>query len=89
MCISYTVGNRVLLCGAGGYFLVVVGLCAGDGGKIRVITAEKFARLPHPEGWHTRLGSGFAMTLILYFFSVLWGKLLTAPQVEELRRKVR
>lgn len=42
------------------------------------------ARLPHPEGWRTGQGSGFAMTLIfLFYFRFYERKLLTAPLVEE------
>jgi hypothetical protein len=31
-----------------------------------VVLFPQSARLPHPEGWRTGLGSGFAMTLILW-----------------------
>jgi hypothetical protein len=39
----------------------------------RVVFFPQSARLPHPEGWRTGLGSGFAMTVILWSVLVVWG----------------
>ncbi len=35
-----------------------------------VVFSPQSARLPHPVGWRTGLGSGLAMTLIYYFFGL-------------------